>query len=72
MKSWCAIWAGTWAMEHLNPDLQYTFVALLAKCAAIEQKLKLLEDRVSVMEEQTISHENRLIDLEREDDDRST
>lgn len=59
-------------MEHPNPDLQYTFVALLAKCAAIEQKLKLLEDRVSVMEEQTISHENRLIDLEREDDDRST
>ena len=59
-------------MSQLNPDLQYTFVALLAKCNAIEQKLKLLEDRVSVMEEQTISHENRLIDLEREDDDRST
>ncbi len=59
-------------MEHPNPDLQYTFVALLAKCNAIEQKLKLLEDRVSVMEEQTISHENRLLDLEREDDDRST
>ena len=59
-------------MEHPNPDLQYTFVALLAKCNAIDQKLKLLEDRVSVMEEQTISHENRLIDLEREDDDRST
>ena len=58
--------------DHLNPDLQYTFVALLAKCAAIDARLKQLEDRVSVMEEQTISHENRLIDLEREDDDRST
>lgn len=59
-------------MSQLNPDLQYTFVALLAKCNAIEQKLKLLEDRVSVMEEQTISHENRLLDLEKRDDDRTT
>jgi len=51
-------------MEHPNPDLQYTFVALLAKCAAIDARLKQLEDRVSVLEEVTINHDNRLQDLE--------
>lgn len=55
-------------MEAPSPDLQHTFMALLAKCNVFELKLKQLEDRVLAMETATISHENRLIDLENKDD----
>lgn len=59
-------------MTDLNPDIQHTIVSLVAKCAAIDARLKQLEDRVSVMEEQTISHESRLQQIEEADEDDST
>ena len=55
-------------MTDLSPDIQHTIVSLVAKCAAIDARLKMLEDRVSVMEEQTISHESRLQQIEEADD----
>ena len=59
-------------MTDPNPDIQHTIVSLVAKCAAIDARLKMLEDRVSVMEEQTISHESRLQQIEEADEDDST
>ena len=55
-------------MTDPNPDIQHTIVSLVAKCTAIDARLKQLEDRVSVMEEQTISHESRLQEIEEADD----
>ena len=59
-------------MTDPKPDIQHTIVSLVAKCAAIDARLKMLEDRVSVMEEQTISHESRLQQIEEADEDDST
>lgn len=56
-------------METPNPDLQHLLVSMLAKSAALDARLKKLEDRVSVLEEVTINHENRLLDIEEKDDD---
>ena len=46
-----------------------TFDELLAKLRALDVKLRRLEDRVSVIETNSISYENRLQDLEELDDD---
>ena len=54
-------------METPNPDIQHLLVSLIAKCAAMDARLNHLEDRVSVLEEVTINHDNRLQDLEADD-----
>ena len=59
-------------MTDPSPDNQHVIVSLVAKCAAIDARLKMLEDRVAVMEEQTISHESRLQEIEEADEDDST
>ena len=59
-------------MTDLSPDIQHTLVSLVAKCAAIDARLKQLEDRVAVMEENTINHESRLQEIEEADEDDST
>ena len=46
-----------------------TFDELLAKLRTLDVKLRRLEDRVSVIETNSISYENRLQDLEERDDD---
>ena len=45
------------------------FEFLLARLEAIEAKLRTLEDRVSVVETNSITYENRLQDLEEQDED---
>ena len=42
----------------------------LCRLQLIERQIHRLEDRISVVEEQTLSHENRLQDIETKEDDR--
>jgi len=45
------------------------FEFLLARLEDLEAKLRILEERVDVVETNSISYENRLQDLEEQDDD---
>jgi hypothetical protein len=56
------------AMGDLN-DLLSKIVNLDARLRALEKIALDHEDRVSVVEDHTINHENRLQDLEEDDDE---
>jgi vacuolar-type H+-ATPase subunit E/Vma4 len=69
LRNWWLTWDCRLAMETPNPDLQHLLVSVLAKSAALDARLKVLEDRVKVLEDVTVNHDNRLSDLEADEND---
>ena len=50
-------------------DLENKLTILLAKVESLEKRVRLVEDRVNILDTITIDHESRLEDLEEVEDD---
>ena len=50
-------------------DLENKLTILLAKLDVLDKRIRLVEDRVNILDTITIDHESRLEDLEEVEDD---
>ena len=50
-------------------DLENKLTILLAKIDVLDKRIRLVEDRVNILDTITIDHESRLEDLEEVEDD---